>query len=107
MLRYVPFVFYALLAIGIIYFLVKKQMIKKNGTEADGVISRITSSDSWDDGVCTTTYTYYVQYRHEERGTVEATIMNPKSKLKEGMRVKIKYEPEKPGRAVLMDVVDR
>ena len=69
-----------------------KRQIEENGIETDGVISRITqtSGETADDD---STY-YYVKYRTQDGAEVEGLLLNPRSDLVQGQRVRIKYHPK-------------
>ena len=108
MLEYIPYIFYGLLAIGVIYILITKLRIKRNGTETEAVVSRIDSQESRnDDGSYVSTDYYIVTYKSEVWQTMEATLLNPPTGLKVGSRVKIKYSPDKPKMAVVTELIDK
>ena len=108
MLEYIPYIFYGLLAIGVIYILITKLRIKRNGTETEAVVSRIDSQESRnDDGSYVSTDYYIVTYKSEVWQTMEATLINPPTGLKVGSRVKIKYSPDKPKMAVVTELIDK
>ena len=75
----------------------KTQYTKKNGIEAEAIVTRIeedTLSDAID-------YDYYVRYTTAEGKAQEARIKNPgPGLLRVGYRIRIKYLPEKPDVAV-------
>lgn len=105
-MRYIPYIFYGLLALGVIYILITKLRIKRTGTETEAVVSRIESQESRnDDGTYHTTEFYIVTYTGEDMLTVEATLIDPPAGLKVGSRVKIKYSPDKPKMAVITEVI--
>jgi len=85
---------------------VSTNKIKKNGLEADAVVSKIEKEIREviheDTGMVDTdtNETYYVKYRTENGEEVEAKLINPKMNLKEGDTLRIKYLPEKPNRAL-------
>ena len=98
-----------LVVVGIILNTKRNNEIKQNGIETDAIVSRVTESESVDeDGIVTTSYTYYVTYRTMEGQTVEAKLGSGKSvdtnilgkswdnDLSEGVSVRIKYLPENP-----------
>ena len=99
----------ALMIGGIIYTTKRNNEIKQSGIETDAVVSRIKENECVDsDGFVTTSYTYYVTYRSMDGQTVEAKLGSGKSvdnrvfgkpwdsDLGEGVKVRIKYLPEKP-----------
>ena len=106
MLQYVPYVFYALLAIGAIAILLRRSRIKRSGTETDAVVSRIDRQESRsDDGSTHTSVYYYARFVDDERQTREARLMSPPKGLKEGTRLRIRYLPDKPKTAVVTEVL--
>lgn len=108
MMQYIPYIFYALLAIGAVYILLTRSKIKHSGVEAEAVVSRIESQQSRnDDGSYVSTDFYIVTYVNEAWQTVEATLLAPPMELKEGSRVKIKYDPQKPKLAVVTEVIEK
>ena len=108
MLQYIPYLFYALLAIGAIVVLLRRGRIKRSGTETDAVVSRIERRESRnDDGSTSTTAFYYARYLNDERQSVEAVLMGPPKGLEEGTRLRIRYLPDKPKTAVVTEVVGR
>ena len=107
-MQYIPYIFYGLLAIGVIYILITKLRIKRSGTETEAVVSRIDSQQSRnDDGTYHTTDFYIVTYTGEYGQTAEATLIAPPAGLKVGSRVKIKYSPDKPKMAVVTEVITK
>lgn len=82
-----------LVIFGAIYLISRRmnRQIKENGIETDAVISRIAETigaEADDDS----TY-YYVKYRTQDGEEVEGLLLNPRSDLEEGQRVRIKYHP--------------
>ena len=74
---------------------------KKNGIEANAVVSRIEESTGFDSDGSTTSYDYYVLYTDTEGKQQEAKLSNPGWKgYSVGDRITIKYLPEKPYQAV-------
>lgn len=106
-LEYIPYIFYGLLAIGVIYILISKRRIQHDGTEVWATVSRVERQPSPDaDDPCHTTDFYIVSYKKGAWETVEATLINPPSGLKVGSRVKIKFDPNNPKRAVVTEVLE-
>ena len=83
--------FLAVLIGGLLYSRKMKKGIEENGVEADAVVSRI-SEDMTEDQTGFTII--YVRFKTQEGEEVEATISNPRSGLKEGDQVRIKYHPK-------------
>lgn len=89
-----------------IYILYNIWYTKKNGTEAEAVITRIEEETTYDSDGASTSYDYYVLYTRTDGGAsgqeVEAKLTNPGfgRGLEVGKRIKIKYLPEKPNAAV-------
>ena len=102
-----PGVIASILIIGVIalfVFLIGRRMfIKKNGIEADAVISDIkeTPGESDDDGNRTIHLIYHVKYRTQDGTEVEARLEDEPEGLKVGDPVKIKYLPNKPKYVIL------
>lgn len=90
------------MAAAAIYIFCNIWYTKKNGTEAEGVITRIEEETSYDSDGASTSYDYYVLYTRTDgeasRQEVEAKLTNPGfgRGLKVGKRIKVKYLPEKP-----------
>jgi hypothetical protein len=82
---------------GIIFTIVRTNAIKKNGIEANAVVSRIKEQENTDsEGFTDTTYIYYVTFTAQDGQSVEAKLGNPPSKIKVGDELRIKYLPNKP-----------
>ncbi len=82
---------------GIIFTIMRTNAIKKNGIEANAVVSRIKEQESTDsDGFTDTTYIYFVKFRTQDGQDVEARLSNPSGKIKVGDELRIKYLPNKP-----------
>ena len=82
---------------GIIFTIMRTNAIKKNGIEANAVVSRIKEQESTDsDGFTDTTYIYFVKFTTQDGQDIEARLSNPPSKIKVGDSLTIKYLPNKP-----------
>ena len=82
---------------GIIFTVMRTNAIKKNGIEANAVVSRIKEQENTDsEGFTDTTYIYYVTFTTQDGQSVEAKLGNPPSKIKVGDSLTIKYLPNKP-----------
>ena len=82
---------------GIIFTIVRTNALKKNGIEANAVVSRIKEQENTDsEGFTDTTYIYYVTFTTQDGQSVEAKLGNPPSKIKVGDSLTIKYLPNKP-----------
>ena len=82
---------------GIIFTVMRTNAIKKNGIEANAVVSRIKEQENTDsEGITDTTYIYYVTFTTQDSQSVEAKLSNPPSKIKVGDSLTIKYLPNKP-----------
>ena len=91
-------VFAAVLIVGVLVSRIIRNGIKKNGIEADAIVSRIV-----DDGTqMDIDISVYVRYSTSEGEEVEAVLSNPRTDLKEGQRVRIKYHPKMKGNARLV-----
>ena len=102
--KYVLFGAVVALLLGfVIYTVIRNRKIRKNGVEAEAVVSRIEveESVSSEDGV-DYTYTHYVTYRNLNGETVEAKLSHAPGRTRVGDAVRIKYLPEKPHFAVLV-----
>lgn len=102
--KYLLFGAVVALIIGVIVFnIIRSQKIRKNGIEADAVVSRIAEQDSVDsDGSLDVSYTYYVAYRTQDGQDVEAQLNHAPGRTRVGEQVRIKYLPEKPEFAILI-----
>ena len=77
---------------GIIFTIMRTNAIKKNGIEANAVVSRIKEQESTDsDGFTDTTYIYFVKFTTQDGQDIEARLSNPPSKIKVGDSLTIKY----------------
>lgn len=102
--------FYVILAIvavaaviGIVYVIKRNSAIKKNGIEADAVVSRIKEVETTNDsGNYEVNYTYYVTYQTQDGNTVEAKLSGAPAFTREGDKLRIKYLPEKPKFVILV-----
>ena len=91
------------IVVGIVFSIRRNLAIKKNGIEADAVISHIKETESTDsDGNIDTTYTYYVRFQTQDGNIFEAKLGNAPRFTREGESVRIKYLPEKPNYAILV-----
>lgn len=82
--------------VGIILMIVRTNAIKKNGIEANAVLSRINEHDNTDsDGTVNTTYSYFVTFETQDGQVIEARLSNPPSNIKVGDPLTIKYLPDK------------
>ena len=98
-LEKILFAFFAASVAGIIIFTIRRnKAIMRDGIETEAVVTRIEESESTDsDGSTNVSYTYYVEYRTLEGGTLEARLGNASRDLHEGSRLRIMYLPNKPG----------
>ena len=98
--------FTAILAAAGIYTVVLRTKIRRTGAEAEAVVARVESSDRVSDVGTVTRYSnYIVTYLDETGSPAEASIANPRRGLKEGTRCRIKYDPSKPGYAILIEIL--
>ena len=82
---------------GIIFTIMRTNAIKKNGIEANAVVSRIKEQESTDsDGFTDTTYIYFVKFRTQDGQDIEARLSNPSGTIKIGDELRTKYLPNKP-----------
>ena len=101
-MKFFPIIVIVLMAAAAIYIFYNIWYTKKNGTEAEAVITRIEEETSYDSDGASTSYDYYVLYTRMDGGAsgqeVEAKLTNPGfgRGLEVGKRIKIKYLPEKP-----------
>ena len=102
--KYILFGAVAALIIGfVIYTVIRNGKIRKNGVEADAVVSRIEEEQTVSsEDVVDYTYTHYVTYLNPQGETVEAKLDHAPGRIRVGDTVRIKYLPEKPHFAVLV-----
>ncbi len=94
----------ALIVVFVIYGFIQMNKVKREGIAADAFVSRINVDESTDsDGMTTTTKKYYIRYTAQEGKMVEARLANPRKGLVIGDRIKVKYLPDKPGYALMVD----
>lgn len=87
----------AVIAVGITITVRRRSAIRKNGVEADAVVSRVKEQTSVDEeGFTQTTYIYFVTFRGVDGNTVEAMLDKAPKHIKVGDRLTVKYLPEKP-----------
>lgn len=94
------------LAITVIAILsiMQTNKVKRDGTEADAFVSRIDVDESIDsDGMTTTTRKYFVRCTGQDGKLGKARLVNPRKGLVMGDRIKVKYLPESPKYAVMVD----
>ena len=97
-------VFVAVIIGGVVYSIIHMNKVKKEGIEADAFVSRIDVEESTDsDGMTSTTGKYFVRYTGQDGKQIEARLANPRKGLVMGDRIKVKYLPEKPKYAVMVD----
>ena len=97
-------VFVAVIIGGVVYSIIHMNKVKKEGIEADAFVSRIDVEESTDsDGMTSTTEKYFVRYTGQDGKQIEARLANPRKGLVMGDRIKVKYLPEKPKYAVMVD----
>ena len=72
----------AIVLIGVIYSLIRNNAIKKNGTETEAVVSRITDDTTVnEDGTTDTRYTYFVRFRTPEGKELEVQLGGATNRL--------------------------
>ena len=92
-------VFLAVIIAGMLISRRMKKTIVENGIETDAVVSRII-----DNGTQTEIdIDVYVSYYTGDGKEVEGILSNPRSDLREGQRVHIKYHPKYTANARLME----
>ena len=96
-------IFIAAMIIAAIFIVKRYNNIKKNGVEADAVISRIKENETLNDyGSVDHSYIYYVKYTAQDGQLVEARLGGAPRLTRVGDRVRIKYLPEKPKYAIII-----
>ena len=91
-------VFLAVIAAGMLVSRRMKRGIRENGIETDAVVSRIV-----DDGTQSETdINVYVRFLTEDGTETEASLSNPRTDLKKGQSVRIKYHPKYTANARLV-----
>ncbi|MDO5139066.1 MAG: hypothetical protein Q4D71_11510 [Oscillospiraceae bacterium] len=91
-------VFLAVIALGMLVSRRMKEGINENGIETDGVVSRISEDMSQD----LSDFIVYVKYKTEDGVEVEGVLSNPRTDLREGQQVRIKYHPKYKNNARLV-----
>jgi hypothetical protein len=98
---------FAIIILGVVagvavFMACKIRITKKNGIEAEAVVSNVTEETTMDSDGSNTSYTYYVRYTGADGEEREAKITNVgfKKGPEIGDRIRIKYLPEKPNAAV-------
>ena len=102
--KYLIFGAVAALIIGfVIYTVIRNRKIRKNGVEADAIVSRI--EENWttsSEGGADYTDIYCVTFLDQNGQTVEARLNSQPGHTRVGDSVRIKYLPEKPHFAVIV-----
>ncbi len=93
----------------------RNKAIMENGIETNAMITRVDVSTSTDDdGFVTRDYTYYVTLPTPDGRTAEAKLGSGKavnvmvggkswdSDLREGITVRVRYQPDRPDYAILV-----
>ena len=80
----------AVLAAGMLVSRRMKKGIIENGIETEAVVSRIVEDGTPED----IDINVYVRYLIEDGSEVEGVLSNPRTDLKEGQKVRIKYHPK-------------
>lgn len=94
----------AAMIVIIILSIMQMNKVKREGIEADAFVFRIDVDESTDsDGMTTTTRKFFVRYTSQDGKVAEARLANPRRGLVMGDRIKIKYLPENPKYAVMVD----
>lgn len=90
------------LIIGVaVYSFIRNNKIRKNGVEAEAVVSRIEEETTpSSEGGTDFRETYYVTYTSPDGQTVEAKLDHAPGRTRVGDTVKIKCLPEKPHFAI-------
>ena len=94
-----------IILIGIPFLIVFARIfiVKRDGIEAEAVVTYIDEFDSADaDGDLITYETVYVRYRTNEGRLVQTSLVNPKSNLRIGDWITIKYIPGMEDNPVLV-----
>lgn len=97
---------FSIVIIAIICSIISKNKIKKYGVEADAIVSRIEEVTTEKPNSSTgeieyeTEKTYYVAFKDEDGIELEVRLMNPSFRQRQGDRIKVKYLPEKPNKAL-------
>lgn len=90
--------FLAVLAVGFLVSRKMKKGIEENGIEADAVVSRISEDMTQD----LSDFTVYVRYTTQDGEEVEGVLSNPRTDLREGQKVRVKYHPKYKNNARLV-----
>ena len=86
-----------LVVVGVVIFsIVRRNKVKKNGIEADAVVTREYVDRVVGEGCGRADHVVYVNYRSREGQIVEARLDNPSRKMTQGMQIRVKYMPDKP-----------
>ena len=90
--------FTAFVAVTLVITIIRNNNIRKNGIEAEAVISRIEEYETVSsDGFSDANYRYFVTYRTMDGKTVEARLVKIMTKrYREGETLSIMYMPDKP-----------
>lgn len=102
--EYIIFGAVAALIVGVgIYSIIRNSKIRKNGVEADAIVSRIEEDGTASsEGGADYTDIYCVTFSDQNGQTVEARLNSQPGHTRVGDSVRIKYLPEKPHFAVIV-----
>ena len=93
-LSVVAFVVYRL-----IYSLIYRRKIIKDGIQVEAVLQRVEKHESIDidnDGNTSSTYTFWVTYTNDSGQKVDAMLLNGKRTMQIGEHLSVKYLPNRP-----------
>lgn len=98
-------VFVVAIIVAVAFTMKRNSELKKNGIEADAVVSKIKENETTDsDGNTDFTYTFYVTYQLQDGTMAEAKLGNADHHgLRVGDRLRIKYLPSKPKYVILSE----
>lgn len=86
-----------LILAGFVIGMIRNRKIRRNGIEAQGVISRVEERYESDGESGSYTFIYYVSYTTREGKTVEARLGKmTQTHFDVGQSIRVKYLPEKP-----------
>ena len=81
----------------VVYRLISRRKIIKDGIQVEAVLQRVEKHESLDtDGNTSSTYTFWVTYTNDSGQKVDAELLNGKRTMQIGEHLSVKYLPNRP-----------
>ena len=81
----------------VVYRLIYRRKIIKDGIQVEAVLQRVEVDESRDtEGNTSSTYTFWVTYTNDSGQKVDAKLLNGKRTMQIGEHLSVKYLPNRP-----------